>query len=48
MATDGPSSGLWVTHNIIEKMGRATLVESTVAKSSPFTVEAPILAPERK
>ncbi|MDY7032177.1 MAG: ATP-binding protein [Thermodesulfobacteriota bacterium] len=44
----GTGLGLWVSYSIIEKMGGAIRVESSVGKGSTFTVEVPIVARERR
>jgi len=44
----GTGLGLWVTFNIIEKMGGTIRVESRGGKGTTFTVEIPVVKPERK
>ncbi|MDY6854481.1 MAG: ATP-binding protein [Thermodesulfobacteriota bacterium] len=44
----GTGLGLWVSYSIIEKMGGAIRVESSIGKGSTFTVELPIVAQERR
>ncbi|MGE0083527.1 MAG: ATP-binding protein [Desulfococcaceae bacterium] len=47
-AGKGTGLGLWVTYNIIEKMGGAIHVKSEEGKGTVFTVEIPIVIPEKK
>jgi len=44
----GTGLGLWVTFNIIEKMGGTIRVKSQIGKGTCFTVEIPIVKPEKK
>ena len=44
----GTGLGLWVSHNIIEMMGGTITVESEVGKGTVFTIQIPIVAPEKK
>ena len=44
----GTGLGLWVTYNIIDKMGGAIHVKSEEGKGTVFTVEIPIVIPEKK
>lgn len=44
----GTGLGLSVSYNIIEKMGGKIRLKSQVGKGTIFTVEVPIVAPERK
>ncbi len=44
----GTGLGLWVTHNIVEKMGGAISIRSQEGKGSTFTVQIPIAIPEKK
>ena len=44
----GTGLGLWVSYNIIEKMGGTIKLKSRVGKGSSFVVEIPIVAPEKK
>jgi len=44
----GTGLGLWVSYNIIEKMGGAMTLESQVGKGSAFTVQIPIVDPDKK
>jgi len=44
----GTGLGLWVSYNIIEKMGGAMTLQSQVGKGSAFTVLIPIVVPEKK
>ncbi len=44
----GTGLGLWVTFNIIEKMGGTIRLESRVGKGTSFTVQIPIIKPEKK
>ncbi|TFG89528.1 MAG: HAMP domain-containing histidine kinase, partial [Syntrophobacterales bacterium] len=47
-ASKGTGLGLWVSHNIIEKMGGSITLRSEVGKGSTFTVQLPIITPEKK
>ena len=44
----GTGLGLWVTYNIIDKMDGAIHVKSEEGKGTVFTVEIPIVIPEKK
>ncbi|MEJ2724275.1 MAG: ATP-binding protein [Deltaproteobacteria bacterium] len=44
----GTGLGLWVSYNIIEKMGGTIRLESEVGKGSTFTVKIPVILPEKK
>jgi two-component system NtrC family sensor kinase len=44
----GTGLGLWVSYNIMEKMGGTIKVESRSGEGATFTVEIPIVVPERK
>lgn len=44
----GTGLGLWVTYNIIEKLGGAISVESREGEGAVFKVEIPIVIPEKK
>ena len=44
----GTGLGLWVSHNILEKMGGTITLESEVGKGTVFTVQIPIVVPEKK
>jgi two-component system NtrC family sensor kinase len=44
----GTGLGLWVSYDIIEKMGGKIRLVSEVGKGTTFTVELPIVAPEKK
>jgi two-component system NtrC family sensor kinase len=44
----GTGLGLWVSYDIIEKMGGTIRLVSEVGKGTTFTVELPIVAPEKK
>ena len=44
----GTGLGLWVSYNIIEKMGGIITLKGDVEKGSAFTVRIPIIVPERK
>ncbi len=44
----GTGLGLWVSYSIIEKMEGTMRLESSIGKGSTFTIEVPILVPERK
>lgn len=44
----GTGLGLWISYSIIEKMGGAIILNSEVGKGSVFTVEIPIVVPEKK
>ncbi|MEZ4528868.1 MAG: ATP-binding protein [Desulfobacterales bacterium] len=47
-AGKGTGLGLWVTYNIIDKMGGIIHVKSEEGKGTMFTVEIPIVIPEKK
>ncbi|MCJ7595968.1 MAG: sensor histidine kinase [Desulfobacterales bacterium] len=47
-ASKGTGLGLWVSHNIIEKMGGSITLRSEVGKGSTFTVQLPVIIPEKK
>jgi two-component system NtrC family sensor kinase len=44
----GTGLGLWVSYNIIEKMGGTISLQSEAGKGSTFTVKIPITLPEKK
>lgn len=44
----GTGLGLWVSHNIMEKMEGALTLKSEVGKGAVFTMQIPIVAPEEK
>ncbi|UCF85878.1 MAG: two-component sensor histidine kinase [Desulfobacteraceae bacterium] len=44
----GTGLGLWVSYNIIEKMGGTITLSSQRGKGTTFTVEIPIVVPEKK
>ena len=44
----GTGLGLWVSHNIISKMGGSIHVKNNPDKGAAFTVEIPIVIPEKK
>jgi two-component system NtrC family sensor kinase len=44
----GTGLGLWVSYNIIEKMGGTITLDSEVGKGSTFTVRIPVIIPEKK
>jgi len=44
----GTGLGLWVSHSIIGKMGGSIQVKSNSEKGAVFTVEIPIVIPEKK
>ena len=44
----GTGLGLWVSYSIIEKMGGIITLESKVGKGTTFTVQIPIVLPDRK
>ena len=44
----GTGLGLWISYNIMEKMGGSITLKSEEGKGSTFTVEIPIVVPEKK
>jgi two-component system NtrC family sensor kinase len=44
----GTGLGLWVSHSIISKMGGSIQVKNNPGKGAVFTVEIPIVIPEKK
>ena len=44
----GTGLGLWVSYNIMEKMGGSLSLRSAEGKGSTFTVQIPIVLPEKK
>jgi two-component system NtrC family sensor kinase len=44
----GTGLGLWVSHNIVSKMGGSIHVKNNSDKGAVFTVELPIVIPEKK
>jgi two-component system NtrC family sensor kinase len=44
----GTGLGLWVSHNIISKMGGSIQVENHPDKGAVSTVEIPVVIPEKK
>ena len=44
----GTGLGLWVSYNIIERMGGTITLSSEAGKGSTFVVEIPVVAPEKK
>jgi len=47
-AGKGTGLGLWVTYNIMEKMGGLVMVKSKVGEGTTFTVKIPMVTPEKK
>ncbi len=44
----GVGLGLWITHNIVEKMGGSITLKSRVGQGTTFTVRIPATVPEKK
>jgi len=44
----GTGLGLWVSYNIMKKMGGRLSLQSAEGKGSTFTVQIPIVLPEKK
>ncbi len=44
----GVGLGLWITHNIVEKMGGSITLKSRVGQGTTFTVRIPATIPEKK
>ncbi len=44
----GVGLGLWITHNIVEKIGGTISVKSRVGQGTTFTVQIPVALPEKK
>ena len=44
----GTGLGLWISYNIIERMGGAITLSSEAGKGSTFVLEIPVVAPEKK
>jgi two-component system NtrC family sensor kinase len=44
----GTGLGLWISYNIIEKMGGSISLKSKVGEGTTFTVKLPIIIPEKK
>ena len=44
----GVGLGLWITHNIVEKMGGSITLKSRVGQGTTFTVRIPAMVPEKK
>jgi two-component system NtrC family sensor kinase len=44
----GTGLGLWISYNIVEKMGGTITVTSKAGGGSLFTVKIPIVVPEKK
>jgi len=44
----GTGLGLWVSNDIIEKLGGAMSLKSKVGEDTTFTVQIPIISPEKK
>ena len=44
----GVGLGLWITHNIVEKLGGSISVKSRVGQGTTFTVQIPVAIPEKK
>ena len=44
----GTGLGLWVSYDIVEKMGGKLLLKSTVGKGTEFTVELPMVPPPKR
>lgn len=47
-AGKGTGLGLWVTYSILEKLGGRISLKSEAGKGAAFTVEIPIITPEKK
>jgi two-component system NtrC family sensor kinase len=44
----GTGLGLWISYNIMEKLGGTISLRSQVGKGSTFTVQIPVVTPEKK
>jgi two-component system NtrC family sensor kinase len=44
----GTGLGLWISYNIIEKMGGSLSLESKEGRGTTFTIALPIVKPGRK
>jgi two-component system NtrC family sensor kinase len=44
----GTGLGLWISYNIIEKMGGMIDLKSRPGEGTTFTVKLPIIIPEKK
>ena len=44
----GTGLGLWVSYNLVEKLGGAISLRSELGKGTTFTVQIPIVTPEKK
>ena len=44
----GTGLGLWVSYNIMEKLGGSIAFRSQVGKGTTFTVQIPVVVPEKK
>ena len=47
-AGKGTGLGLWISYNIMEKMGGTITLSSELNQGSTFTVEIPVVIPEKK
>lgn len=47
-SSKGTGLGLWVSYDIMEKMGGSIMVKSQVGEGTTFTVSIPVLLPEKK
>jgi two-component system NtrC family sensor kinase len=48
MAGKGTGLGLWISHNIVEKMGGSLTLQSQPGKGAEFTIRLPIVTPQKK
>lgn len=44
----GTGLGLWISYNIVEKMGGTLTLNSTVGEGTTFTIRLPVIVPEKK